>query len=114
MPENCDLCAAARITPWYHECDVCWIAECEMCAVPMAVWRPHGTDPGPTETAHMEAEVQRVAREIYGFESWLDGDRRSIPNHWHTHARPVGGFFGPEFSVPIWKRQAASGEGRTT
>jgi hypothetical protein len=25
---NCDLCEAARITPWFHEDDICWIAEC--------------------------------------------------------------------------------------
>jgi len=31
---DCDLCEAARITPWYHEDDICWIAECEICAGP--------------------------------------------------------------------------------
>ena len=36
---------AARITPWYHEDDICWIAECEICEVPMVVWRHHGTEP---------------------------------------------------------------------
>ena len=33
--DNCDLCEAARITEWFHEDDVCWIAECEICATPM-------------------------------------------------------------------------------
>ena len=46
---ECDLCEAARITEWFHEDDVCWIAECEICAVPMVVWRGHGTDPPPDE-----------------------------------------------------------------
>ena len=32
--DDCDLCEAARITPWFHEDDICWIAECEICAVP--------------------------------------------------------------------------------
>ena len=31
--DDCDLCEAARITPWFHEDDVCWIAECEICDV---------------------------------------------------------------------------------
>ena len=31
---GCDLCEAARITPWFHEDELCWIAECEICAVP--------------------------------------------------------------------------------
>ena len=43
--DDCDLCEAARITPWFHEDDVCWIAECEICYVPMVVWRFHGTEP---------------------------------------------------------------------
>ena len=27
-------------------------------------------------------------------EHWLDPDRRSIPDHWHVHARPQGRFHG--------------------
>src|SRR2546429_2834889 len=42
---GCDLCRAARITPWYYEDEICWIAECEICEVPMVVWRYHGTTP---------------------------------------------------------------------
>ena len=42
---GCDLCRAARITPWHHEDDICWIAECDVCDVPMVVWRYHGTEP---------------------------------------------------------------------
>ena len=37
--ESCDLCIAARITPWFHEDDLCWIAECTICATPMVVLR---------------------------------------------------------------------------
>ena len=36
---GCELCEAARLTTWYHEDDVCWVADCEICAVPMVVWR---------------------------------------------------------------------------
>jgi len=36
---------AARITPWYHEDDVCWIAECTICLREMpdikgGIWTP--------------------------------------------------------------------------
>ena len=51
--DDCDLCEAARITPWFHEDDVCWIAECEICAVPMVVWRCHGTEPPAERLEHM-------------------------------------------------------------
>ena len=43
--DACDLCEAAKITHWFHEDDVCWIAECEICDTPMVVWRWHGIDP---------------------------------------------------------------------
>jgi len=27
-------------------------------------------------------------------EHWVDQHMRNIPDHWHAHARPAGGFFG--------------------
>ena len=95
MDEECDLCEAARLTPWYHEDDVCWIAECEICAVPMVVWRSHGTDPPETERNHMIDALAAVVREHFDYEHYVDDHMRNIPDHWHAHARPVGGFFGP-------------------
>jgi len=90
---TCELCEAARITPWFHEDDRCWVAECEACAVPMVVWRHHGTDPADEDQAHMIDRLHEVATRQLG-EHWLDPDRRSIPDHWHVHARPRGGFNG--------------------
>ena len=58
--DGCDLCEAARITPWYHEDDICWIAECEICATPMVVWRGHGTEPPAEELAHMHEQLARA------------------------------------------------------
>ena len=92
--ERCDLCRAARITPWFHEDDVCWIAECEICAVPMVVWRWHGTEPPAEHLEHMHARLHEVAATRIGAH-WLDDVMRNIPDHYHVHARPNGGFFGP-------------------
>ena len=58
---NCDLCRAARITPWHHEDDICWIAECDICDVPMVVWRFHGVRPPEEHLAHMKARLADVA-----------------------------------------------------
>jgi len=91
--DDCDLCEAARITPWFHEDDVCWIAECEICYVPMVVWRFHGTEPPAEHVAHMRTHVSEVATREVG-EFFIDDHMRNIPNHWHAHARPKGGFFG--------------------
>jgi hypothetical protein len=90
---SCELCEAARLTPWFHEDDTCWVAECEACATPMVVWRQHGTEPGEALEAAMLGHLRRVATEQYG-EHWLDPDRRSIHDHWHVHARPKGRFYG--------------------
>lgn len=90
---DCDLCEAARITPWFHEDDVCWIAECELCATPMVVWRHHGTEPPEDDLAHMHEQLGRVAEELLG-PFYVDDNMRNIPDHFHAHARPRGGFFG--------------------
>ena len=59
--EGCDLCRAVRMTPWYHEDDVCWIAECDVCDTPMVVWRWHGTAPPAEHVEHMRARLHEVA-----------------------------------------------------
>ena len=98
MPEGshapgCDLCEAARITPWFHEDDVCWIAECELCSTPMVVWRWHGIDPSEEALRHMHTELARIA-DIAFTGHYVDDNMRNIPDHYHAHARPAGGFFG--------------------
>jgi hypothetical protein len=45
MSAGCDLCEAAIITTRYFEDDDCWIADCEICLVPMVVWRTHDAAP---------------------------------------------------------------------
>ena len=97
---GCDLCEAARITPWFHEDDVCWIAECEICYVPMVVWRSHGVEPPPDALSHMHEALARVAAEVLTVDHWLDDNMRNIPDHYHAHARPEGGFFGHGFRRP--------------
>lgn len=93
---GCDLCTAARLTPWYYEDEICWIAECELCAVPMVVWRSHGTEPPPEQVRHMRERLSEVSRARLG-EFYVDDRMRNIPDHWHAHGRPRGGFFGLGF-----------------
>jgi len=85
---GCELCEAAKLTTWYHEDDICWIAECEICAVPMVVWHNHGTAPPDAEHEHMLAELTKVADAVLGVQKWsLDPVMRQIPDHFHAHAR---------------------------
>ena len=86
--QNCDLCEAARFTHWYHEDDTCWIADCEVCSVPMVVWKPHGTEPTDAEVEHMLEQLQAAGQTRFGHEPFtLDREMRTIPDHWHAHAR---------------------------
>jgi hypothetical protein len=92
---DCLLCAAERVSVWFHEDDECWIAECMVCRAPMVVARTHAF-PDPERETAMIARLEQVAAERYGDEGyWLDPERRRIPDHWHVHARPAGDFFDP-------------------
>ncbi|HMC37119.1 MAG TPA: hypothetical protein VKK30_04570 [Actinomycetota bacterium] len=94
--EECLLCRAERLTTWYFESAECWVADCMVCATPMVVWRAHGLPSEERERELLDL-LSKTAAERFGPEGfWIDPDRRRIPDHWHAHARPQGGFFGPD------------------
>lgn len=84
---SCELCQADRITPWFHEDHICWIAECEICETPMVVWRWHGADPPAGDRDHMLARLAEAAAAQLGDHWVIDGHMRQIPDHFHAHAR---------------------------
>jgi len=95
MSDSCELCEAARLTEWFYEDEACWIAECEQCYVPMVVWKQHDPEPPAAVREAMLELLGAVVRESYRFDGfYVDDNMRSIPNHYHAHARPRGGFFG--------------------
>ena len=59
----------------------------------MVVWRRHGTAPPDADRTHMLARLAEVAALQVG-EFYVDDVMRNIPDHFHAHARPRGGFFG--------------------
>lgn len=90
-PDHCELCEAAPITPRLHEDEQCWIAECESCNVPMVVWKRH--DPNPPEEVRVVLlhHLDVHAEAHFGPQQltwWIDENMRSIPVHYHAHARP--------------------------
>jgi hypothetical protein len=101
---GCPLCRAERITAWHFEDEECWIADCVVCLTPMVVWRAHGL-PGDDVERGLLDRLERAAAERYGARGfWIDGERRRIPDHWHAHARPAGGFFDPSAGPKPWLR----------
>ena len=99
--EACLLCTAERVTLWHFEDDLCWVADCMVCATPMIVWREHGL-PDPEVERRLLERLSEVAAERYPNGFWIDPQRRRIPDHWHAHARPAGGFFDPSRPKPRW------------
>lgn len=91
---NCELCEAARLTEWFHEDELCWIAECEVCSVPMVVWKVHSPSPDDTTRNNLHRRLLDVVGELFVDEVYIDDNMRNIPDHYHAHARPRGGFFG--------------------
>ncbi|MHB1486911.1 MAG: hypothetical protein ACYCS7_05960 [Acidimicrobiales bacterium] len=85
---GCDLCEAARMTTWSHEDEMCWVADCEVCDVPMVVWNSHGAHPPHKDVEHMVAQLDRVATQRFGAGGYsIDRVMRQIPDHFHAHAR---------------------------
>ena len=86
--EDCELCEAARFTHWYYEDEICWIADCEACSTPMAVWKSHGTEPEPGEVDWMLECLTEVGLDRFG-EGVASVDRtmRQVPDHFHAHLR---------------------------
>lgn len=82
------------MTQWHHEDNVCWIADCEVCNIPMVVWRHHGTDPPAADVDHMMGELTRVADTVFAGTEWsIDRNMRQIPDHFHAHARDKNWWF---------------------
>ena len=89
MSARCDLCEAAVITDRYFEDEMCWIGDCEICLVPMVVWRVHDASPSPEVKNLLVAQLSVVANQRLGEGNWSVDDRmRNIPDHYHAHARP--------------------------
>jgi hypothetical protein len=82
------------MTTWYYEDDVCWIAECESCSVPMVVWREHSATPPDLIKAHLHQQLAAVVAAHFDFVHFVDDNLRTIPDHYHAHARPRGRLFG--------------------
>ncbi|WP_420443345.1 hypothetical protein [Candidatus Poriferisodalis sp.] len=88
LDPDCELCEAARFTHWYFEDEFCWVADCEVCATPMVVWKRHGTDPPAPELEAMLARLTDAGEQRFGSNSGIvDQVMRQIPDHFHAHYR---------------------------
>jgi hypothetical protein len=84
----CELCEAAPLTERFYADDECFVVECESCFVPMVVLRAHVADPTTDTTERLHAVLLKVVAEHFDGAVWVDAVRRTIPDHYHAHARP--------------------------
>jgi hypothetical protein len=86
---SCELCEAAVLTTRYFEDETCWIADCEICLVPMVVWRVHDAAPPDEVLRRLHDLLATVADAELGEGGWrIDDLMRNVPDHYHAHARP--------------------------
>ncbi len=89
MTGSCELCEAAVLTTRYFEDETCWIADCEICLVPMVVWRVHDATPPDEVRERLHELLATVADAELGEGGWrIDDHMRNVPDHYHAHARP--------------------------
>jgi hypothetical protein len=62
---------------------------CEICLVPMVVWREHDASPSVEVKSDLLERLGTVADKELGVGQWrVDDHMRNIPDHYHAHARP--------------------------
>ncbi len=86
----CPLCQAFKLTPWYFEDELIWVADCQTCCSPMVVARLHLSDEEAPDSLknYMLKKLIEVADAQLGENNyWLDTRGRAIRTHLHYHAR---------------------------
>ncbi len=111
-PEDpaCELCAAARFTHWYAESDDGWVADCEVCSVPMVVWWHHGPEPDGEVVDRLLTLLESAAALRFGETGWtVDRAMRQVPGHFHAHARDAG-WWDRRWSRPMSRYTGVGGD----
>ena len=60
----------------------------------MVVWKEHDPAPPPAVLARLHQRLAEVVDRHFDYDHYVDDNMRRIPDHYHAHARPQGGFFG--------------------
>ena len=60
----------------------------------MVVWQVHDPSPPDDVKARLHARLAAVVAAHFDAEHWVDDNLRTIPDHYHAHARPRTGPFG--------------------
>ena len=78
---DCLLCKAEKLTHWYHEDELIWIADCVKCKTPMVVIKNHTMDLSSKEFNY----ILKVIEELFGQNVYIRREQRQIKDHLHWH-----------------------------
>ena len=78
---SCSMCSKEPLKPQPHSDSICWATYCFAHNVPMVVLNRHTGSPTAGEWHHLEA----VGRRVFPETRWREP--RSMPEHFHLHAR---------------------------
>ncbi len=110
---ECELCQADRWTHWYAVTQDGWIADCEVCSVPMAVWWDHGPEVSDETRERLFTALSEAADERFGEGNWkIDTTMRQVPEHFHAHARDRD-WLAERFTRPLSKYTGVGSERQT-
>lgn len=80
---NCELCEREKLTHWYFEDNLCWIADCKTCNIPMVVSKKHGGI-----TMFEQVHLEHVAKQLFG-KCRFRYENRKIKEHFHFHVEEM-------------------------
>jgi hypothetical protein len=79
-PSTCPLCKAEKITPWYYEDSIVWVADCASHPnKKIVVLKRHTRKPTMQEKYYMNEVIKKL---VLG-KRWRGP--KSIPEHYHLH-----------------------------
>jgi len=77
---ECPLCKREKLTKWYYEDEIVWVADCKSHPdKKLIVLKRHTSTPTKQELEHMK----KIASELFPNKEWRGP--RSIPEHFHLH-----------------------------
>jgi hypothetical protein len=60
----------------------------------MVVWKHHDASPPEEVRTRLVQKLLDIVASHFDFEPRIDDNMRTIPDHFHAHARPKDGFYG--------------------
>jgi len=78
---ECELCGREKLTKWYYDCDLFWIADCKGCNIPMLIYHRHTMNVPIMDLFLMTKRINK----LFGNNVKLRLQARKNKEHFHCH-----------------------------